>query len=55
MSLRNKAEQSRDIIQDNIDAIPGMCQGRPLRERIEVPEGCEVYMYSGQALNVNEF
>ena len=53
MSLRSKVE--KDFISTNREAITEMTQGRPLRERIKVPEGVEVYMYSGQKLNVNEF
>lgn len=38
----------------NIDRVHAMNQGRPLQQRLEVPDGVEVYMYGGQKLSIWE-
>ena len=52
-SLKNR--QEKDFIQTNIDNMDATRGSRPLKERIQVPEGAEVYLYSGQKHNVYEF
>ena len=44
-SLKNRTE--RDFVQTNIDNMDATRGARPLKERIQVPEGAEVYLYSG--------
>jgi len=39
----------------NRDLVKSMSQGRPPKERMQIPDGVEVFMYGNQKLNIWEF
>lgn len=39
----------------NKQRVRSMCSGRPLPERLNIPDGVEVYQYGNQKLNIWEF
>lgn len=52
-SIKDRPEKNH--ITKNVDAMNSLRGTKKLRERIEVPDGVEVFMYSGQKLNVYDF
>ena len=47
--LRIREETNPKNIQAvNKENVTGMCSGRPLKKRLDVPEGVEINQYSGQ-------
>lgn len=44
-----------DFIATNVNLIHSMNKGSPPRERIELPEGVDVFPYSSQKLNIWDF
>ena len=39
----------------NLYRVKSLCQGKPLKERLQIPEGVDVFMYGNQKLNIWEF
>jgi hypothetical protein len=39
----------------NVEKLRSLSSGRPLKERLNIPEGVEVYQYGNQKLNIWEF
>jgi len=56
--LSLKERSNRDPINfkhKNIETLVGMSQGRPPQERLNIPEGVDVFQYGNQKLNIWEF
>ena len=45
----------RNVVQEHRDKVQAMSLGRPPKERMNIPEGVEVFMYGNQKLNIWEF
>lgn len=55
-ALAQRAKDGPDNIKiRNIQRVHSMNTGRPLKERLNVPEGVEVFQYGNQKLNIWEF
>lgn len=56
MHLKERAGRSPTNFQAvNRERVNSMNTGRPLKERIDVPDGFEIYQYGNQKLNIWEF
>lgn len=53
--LLREEEGPKDMIVENMLHVHQMNTGRPLKPRIDVPEGFLVHPYGGQSLNIWEF
>ena len=49
-----KEQRPRSVMRINKEKVSDMCSGRPLKRRLDVPEGVEVNQYSGQKNNIWE-
>jgi len=55
-SMKQRGEEPvPDFKRMNIETVHNMNTGRPLKQRIEVPDGVEVYPYGAQKQNIWEF
>ena len=55
-SLKQRANTSpSNVFHKNMDMLKSMSHGRPPKERMNIPEGVEVFMYGNQKLNIWEF
>ena len=55
-TLKTRAEGSpKNVWKENFEFVKSLTQGRPPKERMEIPEGVEVFMYGNQKLNIWEF
>ena len=55
-SLKARGSQTtRNFMNTNKQSVTDMNTGRPLKARIEVPDGVEIYPYGNQKLNIWEF
>ena len=55
-TLRLRANQSpKNVFDENKELLKSMSIGRPPKERMNIPEGVEVFMYGNQKLNIWEF
>lgn len=54
--LREREEQDPiNYSWQNKAQVKSMCTGRPLKARLDVPDGFEVHMYGSQTKNIWEF
>lgn len=44
-----------DFKKKNKERVASLCTGRPLKERLAIPEGVDVFQYGNQKLNIWEF
>ena len=55
-TLRQRANQSpKNAFAENKELLKSLSIGRPPKERMNIPEGVEVFMYGNQKLNIWEF
>jgi len=54
LSTRNQAPP-RNFKHGNVQRVRSMCSGRPLVERLNIPEGVDVFGYGNQKLNIWEY
>ena len=55
-TLKQRANTSpSNVFLKNQEMIKTMSHGRPPKERMNIPEGVEVFMYGNQKLNIWEF
>ena len=53
--LKDRTQVQRNVIQEQKEKLQSMSLGRPPKERMNIPEGVEVFMYGNQKLNIWEF
>jgi len=44
-----------DFLDKNCEKLRAMSTGRPLKERLNIPDGVDVFQYGAQKLNIWEF
>ena len=54
MRARSMAEV-QDFTMNNVNKLRTMSSGRPLKERMDIPDGVDVFQYGNQKLNIWEF
>jgi hypothetical protein len=54
MRARSMADV-QDFTMANVSKLRTMSTGRPLKERMEIPDGVDVFQYGNQKLNIWEF
>ena len=52
---QRRAKSPTNFLQTNKGKVHSMNSGRPLKQRVDVPDGVEVYPYGNQKLNIWEF
>jgi hypothetical protein len=52
---QRRAASPTNFKHTNVVRVHSMNSGRPLKQRIEVPDGVEIYPYGNQKLNIWEF
>ena len=52
---RRYRDGPEDFQMKNIEIVHSMNTGRPLKERLNIPEGVDVFQYGNQKLNIWEF
>ena len=56
MHLKERANNPiKNFKSANIEVVHAMNSGRPLKERLSIPEGVDVFQYGNQKLNIWEF